>query len=296
MDQLKKNIIKTILLLFILILIFVSCTSVADIKEKQDTAKFFEAIDKEIEVGRAVFAKLAGRYGILRDQKATLYLNKLGKTLGMYTERQELEYYFGILATEKVNGYALPGGYILISLGALRRMDSPGALVGVLAHELGHINKKHILKQVKIEVRYNFFEILARFLAGPRQLVTSMVGQISDKIEEKLFINGFDYEDEYEADKFSVSLMEALNINSEDYIQYLRDLGNEEGQKDLEVLDKTHPSIEDRINKLKPNITEGLPKMKASNEFEKFKEIIDKIEYIEEKEVKEKNKKEKGVR
>ena len=105
----------------------ISCKSSADFKAKQDAAKFYEAVDKEIEVGRAVFAKLAGKYGVLRDQRATLYLNKMGKSLGMYTERQELEYFFAILSTEQVNGYALPGGYILISLGALRRMESPGA-------------------------------------------------------------------------------------------------------------------------------------------------------------------------
>jgi len=274
-----KNIIKKSIYFILISLFIISCKGTADIKAKQEAQKFYEAIDKEIEVGRAVFAKLAGRYGVLRDQKATAYLNKLGKTLGMYTERQELEYYFAILATEKVNGYALPGGYILISLGALRRMETPGALVGVLAHELGHINKKHILQQVKIEVRYNFFEILARFLAGPRQLVTSMVGQISDKIEERLFIDGYNNDDEYEADKFSVDLMQALSINSDDYFTYLKELGNEEGQKDLEVLDKTHPGTDERLEKIKPYLVKGLPNMKASAEFKKFKDIIDKIEY-----------------
>ncbi|MCK4797966.1 MAG: M48 family metalloprotease, partial [Spirochaetes bacterium] len=199
----------------------------------------------------------------------------------LYTERQELEYYFAILATDKVNAYALPGGYILVSLGVIKRIEEPGALVGILAHELGHINLRHILKQIKIKVRYNFFEILAKFLAGPRQIVTNMASQISNKIEEKLFIEGLSCEDEFEADIYSVKLMQALNISPIPYIEYLKKLGEEKGAKALEVLDKTHPGVSDRINMMEQCIVDDLPIMKASEDFIKFKESIKNIKVVE---------------
>ena len=128
--------------LFLLVLIslsvFFSCTTTEDVELTVEQEKILEFAEKEIEVGRAVFAKLAGKYGIVRNEAATKYLNKLGKSLALYTERQELEYFFAILNTEEINGYALPGGYILITLGALKQIKEPGALAGILAHELGH--------------------------------------------------------------------------------------------------------------------------------------------------------------
>ena len=89
-----------------------------------------ETVQKEIEVGRAALSKIAGTYGILRDDDATAYLNKFLQSLALYTERQELEYFAGILETDQVNAYSLPGGYVLVTLGALKTLDSPGALAG----------------------------------------------------------------------------------------------------------------------------------------------------------------------
>jgi beta-barrel assembly-enhancing protease len=266
--------VKKVFLLLSLLSLLMSCKTMEEIKADQSKQKQLETVYKEVEIGKAVFAKLAGKYGILRDNETTEYLNKFGKTLALYTERQELDYFFGILATDKVNAYALPGGYILISIGALKRIDNPSALAGVISHELGHVNLKHILQQVKIQVSYNFWEILARFLAGPRQLVTNVVGQISDKIEEQLFMKGLSTDNEFEADRYAVTLLQALNISPEPYINYMKNLEKEEGNKDLEVLDKTHPKINDRMVKLSPSLTQGLPTLKITDQFKKFKDKI----------------------
>ena len=65
--------------------------------------------------------------------------------------RPELRYYFGILDTEDINGYAAPGGYIFVTTGALKLMRNEAQLAGVLAHELAHINQKHIVKQLNLQ-------------------------------------------------------------------------------------------------------------------------------------------------
>lgn len=270
---------KVFILLRILLLIFIinlSCKSFNEYKRNQEIEKQKDITEKEIEIGKSVFAKLAGKYGIIKNKEATEYLNKIGKSLALYCERQDIEYFFAILNSESINAYALPGGYILISIGTLKSVNNEAELLGIISHELGHINKKHILKNVKIEVKPNFFEILARFLAGPRNVVTIAMNQITNKIEESLFIKGLDKEDEYEADSYAVNLLNLWNIEQKSYLDFLKRLSNREDTKKLEELYKTHPDFKSRIDKLENIINKDLPSKKDSEEFKKFKEIINK--------------------
>ena len=197
--------------------------------------------------------------------------------LALYCERQDIEYFFAILNYDKINAYALPGGYILISLGTLKSVNSESELLGIIAHELGHINKKHILKNVKIEVKPNFFEILARFLAGPRNVVTVAINQISNKIEEALFLKGLNQEDEYEADNYAVSLLKLWGIEQNSYINFLERLSQNQDVKKMEELYQTHPDFKSRIDNLKEITDSTTEPKKDSEEFKKFKEIINNL-------------------
>ena len=260
------------LVLNLIVIIFIAAGCVT--QNKKFTEADYEKVEKEIEIGRAVFAKLAGKYGVIKDEKSTEYLNKFGKSLAMFTERQEIEYYFAVLKSDQVNAYALPGGYVLISLGALKQIKSPGELAGIIAHELGHINKKHVLKRVKIQTKFNFFETLARFIAGPRQIVTTVVNQVSQKVEEVLFIKGYDAADEYEADAYAVTLLTNMQINSSEYIRLLVRLKTQTKKEELENLDATHPDIQERINRMMPLIDSKLSKLKDTEKFKEFMTFI----------------------
>ena len=237
-----------------------------------------ETVQKEIEVGKASLAKISGKYGIVRDQEATIYLNKYLKSLALYAERQGLVYSSLILANDQVNAYSLPGGYVLVTLGALKGIQGPGELAGILAHELGHINKKHILNHVKIEVRYSAFETLARVLAGSRQIITDSVNQINEKIEERLFLEGYAQAEEFEADAYALRLLQSLGMSAEPFLRYLTRLEGVDGQASMENLDKTHPPLAKRIEAMRALLRPGLAEPVVTKEFTGFIETIATVE------------------
>jgi len=255
----------------------ISCKSLSSYSDSIQKEKEYDLVEKEIEIGKSVFAKLVGKYGIVKNKPATEYLNKAGKSLALYCERQDIEYFFAILNSPQINAYALPGGYILVSLGTLQSIDNEAQLLGILAHELGHINKKHVLKNVKIEVTPNFFEILARFLAGPRNVVTVAMNQISNKIEETLFMKGIDSESEYEADLYAINLLKMWNIEQKSYVSFFEKLTTKDEKTKLTELYKTHPDIRSRIDLLNKNISFDLPEKKNSTQFKDFKIIVENL-------------------
>lgn len=248
------------------------CQTAGPSQAAQDAAR--EALSKEVEVGKAALAKLAGTYGVVKDREATEFLNLYLKSLALYVERQNLPYQVAILDTDQVNAYSLPGGYILITRGALRAIREPGALAGVLAHELGHINRNHLVNAVKIRVQYSALETLARVLAGSRQLITASINQINDKIQEKLFLEGFAADSEYEADAYAASLLAAAGIDSTAYLRFLEELSTQVSTDDLADIDRTHPPLSTRTARLQPLIEPGLPPLEVTPGFQAFLETI----------------------
>ncbi len=236
-------------------------------------------VAKEEEVGEAAFAKLAGQFGVVQDAEATEYLNKYLQSLALFVERQELNYYAAILDTDQVNAYALPGGYIFVTLGTLKRVESPGELAGILAHELGHIQHKHILDNVSIEVEYSAVETLARLLAGGRQIVNTAMAQINDAIEERLFLEGYNVDDEYEADAYAVTYLETLGISANPYQSFLTRLSGETSEA-MENLGATHPPLEERLKRMEAvRSTDGaLRVLEATPEFDQFRQRIQSIQ------------------
>jgi predicted Zn-dependent protease len=160
----------------------------------------------------------------------------------------------------------------------LKALQTPGELAGVIAHELGHINKFHITNNVKIETKMNFFEILARFIAGPRQVISTMAAQVSDKIEEKLFIEGFDSDTEFEADEYAGDLLTALNVNVSDYVAYLQRLEAKNGEEIMQELDRTHPPMSERLTKLEVFRSDDVRVLPAGENFNNFMNHLTSIE------------------
>ncbi len=256
------------------VLLLASCATTGDsagIDESE--AAIRAAVEQEIEVGKSVVAKLAGQYGLVQDTEATEYLNKFVATLGLFVSRQELTFRAGILETDQVNAFALPGGYLLFTRGVLKEVDNPSTLAGVIAHELGHTDLRHILEQVHIEVDYSVVETLARLLAGPRQVMTQAVDQINDKIAERLFLEGYAQDDEYDADEYAVRLLQGLGIDARPYRNYLAGLADS-ADAELESLDQTHPPLTERVAQIDALLVEGLEPLPVTEEFQAFSERL----------------------
>lgn len=276
--DIKRHFLSRCFLIIVSLFVICSCATTKDNVITSEQKETLEIAEKEKEIGSAAFAKLAGKYGVIRDEALTAYLNKFGKSIALYCARQEFDYYLAVLNTDSVNAYSLPGGYILITKGALKALQTPGELAGVIAHELGHINKYHITNNVKIETKMNFFEILARFIAGPRQVVSTMAAQVSEKIEERLFIEGFAADTEFEADEYAGELLLSLNVNIDDYIAYLQRLDAKKGDASLQELDKTHPPMNERLAKLEVFKSSDVRTLPVSENFNNFMNQLNSLE------------------
>jgi predicted Zn-dependent protease len=226
-------------------------------------AKSFEDITPEQEyyIGRAVGANILRQYSPYPEAKANAYLNLLGQTLAMASERPETfgGYHFLILDSGEINAFAAPGGLVFVSRGLLACADSEDTVAAILAHEIGHVVKQHGLKAIKTS-RFKDAGLAIGQAAveeyGSAELV-QVTGAFSgsiDDITSTLVNSGYSRQAEKEADLAAVEILKNTGYDPNALVRMLQRMKTrlKPGGPGFA---KTHPDPEVRI----AEIRKGLP-------------------------------------
>jgi Zn-dependent protease with chaperone function len=97
----------------------------------------------ETAVGNGVVRAIKRQAELVEDPLVVNYVNKMGQKLAALAGRQEFTYEFYVLADDTLNAFALPGGKIFVSSGAITRARSEAELAGLLGHEIAHAVLSH---------------------------------------------------------------------------------------------------------------------------------------------------------
>ncbi|EIW15779.1 MULTISPECIES: M48 family metallopeptidase [Pelosinus] len=109
----------------------------------------------EISIGRDVGKQLEKKYGVVDDPALQERVTKIGMSMVAVSDRKDLPYSFKVLNSKDVNAMAAPGGFIYIFKGLVDLMPSDDELAGVIGHEIGHVVKRHSVKQIEKNLLLN---------------------------------------------------------------------------------------------------------------------------------------------
>jgi len=197
----------------------------------------------EIKVGREVAANLAARYGLVEDPVKVKYVNLVGQAVVSHCDRKKIPYHFGILHTSEINALAAPGGYIFITQGLLDTLKDESELAGVLAHEVTHVVRRHIVKAIRKANLLGAGEDLAS-AAGKD---VSKYSQLSD-FSINLLSNGLSRSDELEADKGGTILAASVGYDPKGLRRSIERLAaKQQAEVLLSRFNKTHPAAKERL-------------------------------------------------
>lgn len=204
-------------------------------------------VEKEIEIGRGMSALLLGAAPLVDNDETQRYVNRVGQWLASQTEREELTWHFGVLDVDTVNAFAAPGGYIFVTKGLMRLCGTESELAGVLAHEIGHVLKRHHLEALRKQAASD----LATDLASDVISKHGFNAKPFIKSGMELFARGLDRADELEADRIGVVI--ATRAGYEPYglprvLLTLNDMNP--ADSNLAWLTSTHPPSSERLSVL----------------------------------------------
>ncbi|MCG8616480.1 MAG: M48 family metallopeptidase, partial [Desulfobacterales bacterium] len=166
------------------------------------------------------------------------------------------------------------GGFIFVTKGLLRCCKDEDALAGVLAHEIGHVEKMHglqAIKQSRITDALTTIGMEGAKQFGPQELnlLTETFSETIQDITNTLIVSGYSRSQESEADMAAATLLSRVGYNPQGLMHMLEQM---EGRIKPDALDfaKTHPSPEDRIASLEPTLGPYTPYTLPQPRIERF--------------------------
>jgi predicted Zn-dependent protease len=210
---------------------------------------------EEYYIGRAVAARIASQYKPYKHFSTVWYVNHVGATLAVNSSRPCTYggYHFAVLDTHEINAFACPGGIVFVTRGMLDLVENEDQLAAVLAHEIGHVCRKHGLDAIQ-KARWaeaattlgmtTASEYTGAQLAG---LVTLFDGTVND-VFQTLVVNGYGRSDEYEADALAMGTMKRAGYDPGEFIHILEKLDRAQDHRSDGIL-ATHPHMADRVER-----------------------------------------------
>ena len=218
---------------------------------------------EELTLGREIAGRMLGAAPLVNDAELQQYVNRIGRWVALQGERPELPWRFGVIETASINAFAAPGGYVLITRGLYEILDNEAQLAGVLAHEIGHIIRRH-----HVTVMQKSAALSAGAQIAQRDNRSALVNNIIGTGAE-VFARGLDKSAEFEADAIGVVLAARAGYNPFGLLDVLHKL-NARGAGDnaLALLFKTHPAPGERLEQLGNALTPSLSRLPAGLERE----------------------------
>jgi len=202
---------------------------------------------QEIEMGGQYATQINQQLPIINDPEANRYINLLGDSIARLTSRTDIpDWKFFIVDSREVNAFAVPGGYIYVNRGLIERTQRMDQLAGVLGHEIGHVVKRHSIKQMQQAQGANMGVTLACILT---RICESQAGQAAIQVGGTALFAKFSRSDETEADVEGIQNVVRAGISPNGIPEMFQILLNERqaNPSAVEGWFSTHPMEEDRI-------------------------------------------------
>lgn len=203
--------------------------------------------EEEVRIGQQIAGNLLGAAPLVRDEVLQRYVNRVGLWVALQSERPGLPWRFGVIESEDINAFAAPGGYIFLTKGLYRRLNNEAELAGVLAHEVGHVIRRHHLKLLQqSQAIAAVGALFGSRISSEDQVIQNIIGNGAEVVAR-----GLDKEAEYEADRIGVVLTARAGYDAYALPAVLADIGHvAKGDRRVSLLFKTHPHPEERLGRL----------------------------------------------
>jgi predicted Zn-dependent protease len=206
-------------------------------------------LQEEQGMGRDVATKMVAAYHLYKNDAVNRYVNEVGATVAAQSERQDVQYHFAVLDSDYINAFSTPGGYIFVTRAALALCEDESELAGVLAHEVGHVAGKHVVKVIEHDkmLRAGSEEATSHVNSGQ---FSSYISKLAGAALVKIIDQGLAPQDEFDADARGVKYAHAAGYPADGLARFLTKLDQATQQGGQSFWTRTHPPVKDRNDRI----------------------------------------------
>ena len=210
-------------------------------------------VSEEEKLARGILRYIYQQYEIIDDPAVVNYVNKVGNRIVQSLEEPLFNYRFHVIQLDSYNAFAIPAGYIFINSGLLAAMDGEEELAGILAHEIAHVNARHISQKIERSKKIGWATmagVAAGILIGAAgggdaaQGVTAGTQAAGAAAELS-----YSRDNEMQADQLGLIYLTDAGYGGEGLLKILRKMRTKQwfDTEQVPTYMRTHPAIDDRI-------------------------------------------------
>jgi predicted Zn-dependent protease len=237
----RSHILVNAVLFAAAVTIVVAC-AVNPVTGKKQIMLMSEA--QEVALGVSYNPQVLATFGEYADAELQAYVQAKGTEMGKISHRPALEYYVKVIDSPVVNAFAVPGGYIYLTRGIMAQFNNEAELMGVLAHEMGHIAARHSVSQ-QSKQQLGTLLLIGGMIASEQ---FAQYAQYAMQGMQLLFLS-FSRDDETQADQLGVEYSSKMGFDAQkmaDFFRVLEKMSLAESQGGVPTWMSTHPDPGDR--------------------------------------------------
>jgi predicted Zn-dependent protease len=204
-------------------------------------------VEWEKDFGDKVMAELREKETFIEDAHMQTNLMRAVAPLLRTVPTNSLGFKFYLMKHELPNACALPGGSVVVTTGLMELAERPEEIAGVVAHEVAHVNKRHVFR--KIISSYGPYLLCRLFMRDNSGLLGILAGS-----SQLLVCQSFSQEYETEADAVGWQYLVDAHIDPRGMPDMLHRLQEHYDSLHLGNLVpeafSSHPATEKRIRRL----------------------------------------------
>ncbi len=191
----------------------------------------------ENKIGDVIWDEIKATEDIIVNDSITKTIDKLLKPLCKENgiERDSLKVH--IIQKDEVNAFALPDNHLVVYTGLIEASKNESALIGVLGHEIAHIENNHVMKKLSKEIGLS---VLLSLTTGNNN------GRAMREVFQTLSSSAYDRSLEKEADMASVEYMLNANVDPAPFADFLYQMSFDSPMAGALAWISSHPEAEER--------------------------------------------------
>jgi predicted Zn-dependent protease len=208
-------------------------------------------LEDEKKLGKEFYEKLEKSHVLIHDQKINVYINELGNKVLSHSQKAPFDYRFSVIKSSAINAFATPGGYVYVNRGLINMVETESELSAVLAHEIAHVNARHIAsiieKSQKVGIATLAAVLAGAFLGGGGDLSAAVM---SFSLATATSLNlKYSREHEEEADRLGMYYLVSAGYDSKAMLDMLKMMRKYEFYSNtIPSYFLTHPGTDERIS------------------------------------------------
>jgi Zn-dependent protease with chaperone function len=207
-------------------------------------------VEWEQKLGESAYRDFLSHQEVVKEGPGVAAVEEMTHRLTEQILNNPYKFQVTVVRSDIINAFALPGGFVVVFTGLMKKAESGEEVAGVLSHELNHVLQRHGLERI---VKNLGLLTVVAIVFGNQQGLVGMMKQLG----VDLLTLRFGREQETEADLTGLQLLHRANIDPSGMIRFFERL-SEKDEGRMEWL-STHPMSTARAERLKAELA-ALPK------------------------------------